>query len=107
MKAYMAYSYTAGSSEGAVLIFANTIREAKKLAWDTYISEYCDGEWTDLRVSIIKNQPWLFKEMTKETPHVIESPKSCDHCTYWGNSEIGEDGLCDDCREEIKEDSEE
>ena len=34
MNAYMGYSRIAGRSEGAVLIFANTSKEAKKVFWN-------------------------------------------------------------------------
>jgi len=100
MKPYMAYSKIAGSSEAAVLVFANTAREAKKLAWDSVVCDFCDNDWTDLRVNQLKGRPWLFKEMRKDIPHVVDNPRSCDSCGFWGNSEIGEDGLCEDCREE-------
>jgi hypothetical protein len=103
MKIYMGYSHTAGPAEGAVLIFANTVREAKKLAFNTYLNDYCDGEWTDIRATLIKGCDWLWKEKRKEIPHVVDCPKACDHCNTWGNSEIGEDGLCDDCREEMND----
>lgn len=103
MKMYMAYSKTAGCSEGAVLVFANSVKEAKPLAfYKSYIGgDFCDNEWTDLRVRLIKGCDWLWKEKQKDTPHVVDCPKSCDSCMTWGgSSEIGEDSLCDDCREE-------
>ena len=100
MKAYMAYSHIAGSSEAAVLVFANTAREAKKLAWGSIVCDFCDNDWTDLRVNQLKDMSWLFKEMRRNIPHVIDNPRSCDSCGFWGNSEIGDDGLCEGCREE-------
>lgn len=104
MKIYMGFSSGVGSGEGAVLIFANSVKEAKKLAFNTYLNDYSDNDWTDLRVRLIKGCDWLWKEKQKDTPHAIESPKSCESCITWGgSSEIGEDGFCDDCREEINE----
>jgi len=101
MKAYTAYSNTLGPCEGAVLVFANTAREAKKLAWQTYVNDLCDNEWTDLRVTHEKKRPWLMEQAVKDIPHVIDAPLTCTECLLWGG-EIGDDGLCEDCRENME-----
>jgi hypothetical protein len=99
MNIYMGYSRAAGSEEGAVLIFANTARQAKPLAFYSVIGELCDS-YLDVAVRRLRKEPWLFKEQLKDTPHVIDDPKTCSSCHTWGQSEIGEDGFCNDCREE-------
>jgi len=100
MRAYMGYSRSAGRGEGAVLIFADTVREARVLAWHSVLNEMCDGEYLDVEVSWIRNSPWIFGEMLETSPHVVERPRVCSRCMTWGGSEIGEDGICDDCKEE-------
>lgn len=101
MKAYMAYSACAGASEGAVLVFAENIKQAKQFAWASYIFDMCDGEYIDLRVRWLKDEPWIFEQMKKEAPHIIESPKSCERCEIWGLEMVGD--LCVDCYEEDDE----
>ena len=97
MKAYMGYSRQLGSEEGAVLIFAHNAKEAKRLAWESNVFDY--GWYIDLVVRWLKNEPYLFKQMRLNIPHVIVFPKTCDKCKMWGTGEIGEDGICESCRE--------
>jgi hypothetical protein len=106
MKMYMVYSEGAGPSEGAVLAFADSASQAKSLAFKgTYINELCE-DYTDVRAHIIKDRDWLESEKRKDVPHVIETPKCCDQCLMWGGSSpVGDDGLCDDCREDLDEDN--
>ena len=100
MKAYMGYSKSAGSYEGAILIFANNAKEAKKLArQSSVISELAD-DFLDVTVTWLKNSPYLFKQMlTDDTPCFVESPITCTHCGMWGMGDIGEDGVCEACKE--------
>jgi hypothetical protein len=105
MKKYMAYSRIAGSSDGAVLVFAYSAREAKKVFWQFDGQKYGDGiceEYTEIGINLIKDKPWLDKEATLDVPHCVY-PKGCNRCETWGVSEIGTDGLCDICREEKNE----
>jgi hypothetical protein len=95
MKAYMGFEKDY-FNEIAVLIFAHSVKEAKVLGWNN--CDFCDN-FINYRVTQIKNQSWIFKEMIKDTPHVIDNPKSCEECMMWGVSEIGADGLCEGCRE--------
>ena len=64
MNMYMGYGAAQGPCEGAVLIFANNSKEAKKLFWQqTPIALY---QFTDARVNLIKDKPWLEKEKKKD-----------------------------------------
>lgn len=99
---YMGYSAAMGSCEGAILIFANSAKEAKKLFWKNSIMLDID-EYIDMKVILIKDKPFLEKEKKYDYPHIVEFPTTCWRCDMWGE-EIGEDGLCDDCRE-LEEDS--
>jgi hypothetical protein len=107
LKPYMGYSRWDGPVEGAILIFAHSVREAKKIGCrDGNITD----EYVDFAVNLIRYSPWLFKDANQEklqsdTAHVIDSPTGCKRCELWGN-EIGEDGLCEDCREEVEQEYE-
>jgi hypothetical protein len=101
VKKYMGYDAGFGSGESAVLIFANTAKEAKKVFWRDNPLEI--ESFLDVRVELLKfGHEFLEKEKTSDYPHVV-FPKVCDVCGMWGISEIGEDGLCDDCRK-VEED---
>ena len=98
MKAYMGYSRFLGSEEGAVLIFAHNAKEAKRLAWKANVF---DDEYIDGAVRWLKNETYLLKQMRFNIPHVIVRPKTCIKCEMWGTGEIGEDGICESCREGV------
>lgn len=102
LKPYMGYSRGGGSEEGAVLIFAHTAREAKKLAFEE-LKGWCDDqEWIDVAVKRLKGE-WLYAETDQEKlknniPHVIDSPTGCRRCELWG-VKLNEKGICEDCLE--------
>jgi hypothetical protein len=106
MKAYMAHSHVAQPCEGAILIFANSLKEAKKLAWGshTFLNEICDEDYTDMRVKWLKGKDYIFeqipdwsKELLKENKsHIVESPNSCETCHHWG-LKLNKSGLCEEC----------
>lgn len=99
---YMGYSRAGGSSEGAVLIFAHTVKEAKKIGW--YIcSDMMVDEYIDMAVNRLRNEDYLYAQADQEKldnsiAHVIDNPKICIECETWGSSPIGDDGFCDTCR---------
>jgi hypothetical protein len=104
LKPYMIYSRTAGPQEGAALVFAHTAREARKIGWNGIGSDLTGGEFTDLAAGLIHDGNYLFADanpdkLAKDESHVIDSPRGCDQCEMWGQSAIGEDGLCEGCRE--------
>lgn len=95
---YMGFSRCAGPEEGAMLIFAHTAREARKIGY-RYWWEY---EYIDFAVRRMRNCDWLYQEanilkLACDEPHAIDNPKSCSHCETWGGSPILEDGLCQNC----------
>jgi len=100
MKAYMCYT-ASGAEEGAVLVFANSISEAKRLTWHSIIGDLCDS-YIDLRVKRLKNA-WIYKYQMYECPHVIENVPCCIECGLWG-SELNSDGICKICIEIAKSD---
>ena len=100
MKAYMGYSKSAGSCEGAILIFANNSKEAKSLARKSSVMAELAENFLDVTVTWLKNSQYLFKQMpTDDTPCFVESPITCTDCGMWGRGDIGEDGVCEACKE--------
>jgi hypothetical protein len=104
LKPYMYFSRSRGSEEGASLIFAHTAKEAKKVAWKE-IGNLFVYDWTDIGVRLLKNEDYLFKEanqdkLANDIPHSKENPICCNGCEMWGN-EIGEDGYCEGCRDDL------
>lgn len=105
LRMYMGYSASGGSSEGAILIFAHTAREARNVGWQVMGDELTGGEFLDFRASRIRGCEWLRDECDKEKyandqAHVIRDVKSCEACERWGESPIGLDNLCLECRTE-------
>lgn len=97
--------FVAGArEEGALLVFAHDVRQARRLAWPT-LRDWFDGVlYIDARVRRVRGTH-IFTEADPEAfregrPHVVESPTSCDRCMLWGQP-IGGDGLCPDCRAEV------
>ena len=95
LKPYMGFSRSLGAPEGAVLIFARTAREAKRISWGRFfIPDICD-EYIDYGVRLIRNGAHLMKLATSNQPHVIESPPTCPRCELWGGESMRDsDGPC-------------
>ena len=104
MKMYMGYDDERGSGDGAVLIFANNAREAKKLAWNEIDGWLWDAEYIDIRVRMLRNKEFLREQAQSDEPHAIDNPIICSTCEYWGVSELNEEGNCGDCVEARKQD---
>jgi len=96
----MGYSKSAGSYEGAILIFANNSKEAKKLARQSSVISELAENFLDVTVTWLKNSPYLFKQMPiDDVPCFVESPLTCSACGMWGMGDIGKDGVCEACKE--------
>ena len=103
MRAYMAHSRAMGSWEGAILVFANNSKEAKKIAWKSgLLQEICGSDYLDVQLRWLRNEPWVFQNKKSDDPHYVESPISCKQCGFWG-LELNEDGICEGCAEENEE----
>lgn len=99
MRAYMAYSRSAGNVDGAILVFHNTAKAARGLAWQSGQCLNVD-EWTDLAVKWLRDET-IYKLGHLDlpnTPHVICSPAFCEACELWGCG-ITIDDKCGDCGE--------
>lgn len=102
MKAYMGYDRHNGPLEGAVLIFAHSYREAKRVG-ARVVQDLFDSEFIDVRVNRLWTADHLFVEadqdkLARGTAHVIDNPKTCVRCETWGYP-FDEDGVCKLCRE--------
>ena len=94
----MGYSRSAGSCEGAVLVFAHNAKEARILIWHNGLVV---EDWIDTAVKLMRNSVWLYDEMVSQEPHVIDSPKVCVMCELWGN-ELNENDVCTECVENME-----
>lgn len=101
MKPYMAFSRDAGPAEGAILVIANTAKEARKLA---YQSGECLNveDWLDQSARLIKDNTIMAlanqEKVANNEPHVIWSPVCCQACGHWGAG-LTTDNLCGNCNE--------
>ena len=101
LKPYMYFSRHEGQQEAAVLIFAHTAKEAKKVAWKE-IGDLFVYDYTDIGIRLLRNSDYLFdnadpKLVASDTPHAIDSPKGCEQCELWGDELV--DGRCQSCRD--------
>lgn len=101
-RAYMAYSGYLTPADGAGLIFAHSIKEAKKLACRKLRGMVFE-DWVELRVKWLKGYDHVFAlgdkdKISTEESHVIDSPLTCQACELWGWG-IDQEGNCDGCGE--------
>lgn len=106
LKPYMGYSQSGGSSEGAILIFAHTAKEAKAIGYGCIMGYFTD-EYTDVAVNLIRNGDYLLKQaepdkLKRDIPHYIFDPVICKVCKLWGTGELNDRGICPNCIEEEK-----
>lgn len=96
----MGFSREAGPEEGAVLIIANTAKQARKLAWQGCFLGIDD--WLDQAVRLIRDESALLlanqTKLKADEPHVVDSPLHCEACGWWGAG-LTEDQLCGNCNE--------
>lgn len=101
VKPYMAFSRFDGPEEGAVLVLAQTAKEARRLAWQ---SGECLNvhDWIDLAVRWIKDATITAlanqDKLKASVSHVVGSPAGCDACGYWGVG-VTLEGLCCRCNQ--------
>jgi hypothetical protein len=110
LKIYMGY-YGNHPEDGACLVFAKNVREARNLSFSILDSWFGVECYIDVKAVLLKNEDYLYKEadqekLNNEIAHVVESPESCSSCELWGRSELV-DGKCEYCRDdeayEVKE----
>ena len=103
LKSYMGFSRGAGSEEGAVLIFAHDIKEAKKFAYK-FICEFFEygADWIDTGVRLLRNDALMAEadseKLCADEAHMISNPKTCGRCELWGGT-VNDDGSCEFCED--------
>lgn len=85
MRAYIAFSKGSGPEDGAILVFHNTAREAKKLVYGA-----CDNvdDWLDQGIRWLRDKDVFrlgnLEKLKTSTPHMVYDPASCQSCDLWG-----------------------
>jgi hypothetical protein len=102
MKAYMGYSACMGSEEGAILIFANNLKEARRIGFYELLSLGICEDWIDCRVRWIKEADHLFYmadkvKLENGVANIVDDPDVCESCGMWGG--VMRDGVCSYCTE--------
>lgn len=98
MKPYMVSGPESG--EGAVLVFDETARKAKALAWaKSGVINDLGIDFIDVRVSKLPDTEWLRSLKRKDGPEVIDSVPICQCCEYW-HSYLTPEGLCESCADD-------
>ena len=92
LRAYSAFSSDAGAREGAVLVFASTAREARRMAWGRCLNV---DEWIDQAVRWIRGADIMLLA-EEDGKHVVEQPLCCESCGLW-NAGLDDDDLCGEC----------
>lgn len=105
-----AYSFHDGEPvDGAVLVFAHSFREAKKIAYPV-VRGWTDCEYLDVKGFHFPNDAWLKehaadqRKLAAGEPHVIDNPPTCKGCDLW-HDELEESGYCESCAEEREEEN--
>lgn len=85
-------------SEGAILVFAHTSKEARSLAWP-HICEW--GDYIDLRVRRMREHMQHLMSFYDPAHPVIDDMPTCPVCEMWG-APIREAG-CDYCAADLEQ----
>lgn len=101
-RAYIAYSGYLTPADGAGLIFAHNVKEAKQLATKKLRGMIFE-DWVELRVKWMKGDDHVFAlgdldKISAEVTHVVDSPLCCAGCELWGYP-VNRDGICLGCGE--------
>lgn len=108
LKPYMVFSRFNGPEEGAFLVFAHTVQEARVTAWRSGDGNDLTDDYLDFGASLIRKAGFLWNEANpilaaKNQAHVVRNVRSCDKCGMWGHSPILANGVCQDCQDNAKE----
>lgn len=85
-------------AEGAALVFAESAKEARRLAFDT-LRDWFDAEWIDTRVRRLRKHRDYLMGLYDGKHAVCDDPDSCDVCGTWGapHDATGCEHCRDDC----------
>lgn len=104
LKPYMVYNRHAHPSDGAVLVFHLTARQARYMGYLAEPLMNCDS-YIDVTAKLIRDSedvlPLTNANWLKENrPHVIVDPEFCKSCELWGCG-VQPNGLCCHCGEYV------
>lgn len=99
MRAYVVHD--GEPCESAVLVFANTAKEARRIGYPALQSLW-DCEWIHVRADWIRDDEHLQAIREEDVPHVVDNPPCCVGCNLWG-LRMNSDGECESCAEEAAE----
>lgn len=84
-------------ADGAVLAWAHTAQDARKLAYPV-IADWADCGFIDVRARWLKMHPDYMQTLKlKDVPHVNADPHMCPVCELWGNPPSLEGNGCWRC----------
>lgn len=82
--------------EGAVLVFAETYREAKKLGWEGTRGWIAD-EYTDVRVRRLRDHEAYLLTLWDGVHPIVDDPPTCPVCENWGAPLNADGNGCEYC----------
>ena len=106
IKPYMVYE--GNPEEGALLVFANTAREAKKIGYQAVRCWNDEAEFINIRVKKLTREiEYLYSladqiSLEENIPHVNDTPPCCIDCETWGDP-LDKNGRCADCAQDKEE----
>lgn len=102
-----AYICRIKDDDSAMLVFANTAKEARRISYGYGWHEPFNGDWIYWTATRIKDLPDHLKALDTGSPQVIDSPPTCPRCELWGGHKVikwdGEWVKCSLCYEEGEE----
>lgn len=95
LRPYMCYCGDA--EDGAVLAWAHTAPDARKLAY-TALADRTDCGFIDVRTRLLKKHPAYYETLKlTDAPHVNYDPPVCQVCGLWGHPPLPEGNGCEFC----------
>jgi hypothetical protein len=104
LKIYMGYDSSLGSEEAAVLIFAHSSKEARKLGWED-MKLLHNTAWTEMAVLALRRNTVALSQnadpvkLAAGEAHVVTNMSVCPNCYLFGEDGVDENGLCGYCGE--------
>ncbi len=99
LRPYMCFA--GDSAEGAVLAWAHTAQDARKLAYPS-IADWTDCGFIDVRARLLKKHPAYYQTLKlKDAPHVNDNPPCCPVCETWGSPPLAEGRGCEYCQDDV------
>ena len=107
LNCYMAYEKDS-CENGACLVFAHTAKEAKKIAYNSCLTDWWDMSFIDTRAKRLQNTEHLYSQGDPEKlkngiSHIVDDPITCPKCGLWWDYPLTKDGYCKSCQENFKE----